>query len=198
MPNSNNTIIPDDLISTINDFKKSKNGSMINIHGKEYATVAHRVAVLRRNLGAKAKIETETVSIDKDTVVCKATISLNGNVLATGLAEEKRTASRINQTSALENCESSAVGRALAFCGITNDQIASAEEVSAAIEQQDKKIQSALKDLNAVSHAGNYKEWISKNKVFLSDLKSNNPLVYKDFMEKFTSAKNNLQSRGVI
>ena len=198
MPNSNNNIIPDDLISTINDFKKSKNGSMINIHGKEYATVAHRVAVLRRNLGAKAKIETETVSIDKDTVVCKATISVNGVVVATGHAEEKRTASRINQTSALENCESSAVGRALAFCGITNDQIASAEEVSAAIEQQDKKIQSALKDLNAVSHAGNYKEWISKNKVFLSDLKSNNPLVYKDFMEKFTSAKNNLQQRGVI
>ena len=198
MPNSNNTIIPDDLISTINDFKKSKNGSMINIHGKEYATVAHRVAVLRRNLGAKAKIETETVSIDKDTVVCKATISVNGVVVATGHAEEKRTASRINQTSALENCESSAVGRALAFCGITNDQIASAEEVSAAIEQQDKKIQSALKELNSVSHAGNYKEWISKNKVFLSDLKSNNPLVYKDFMEKFTSAKNNLQQRGVI
>ena len=59
MPNSNNNIIPDDLISTINDFKKSKNGSMINIHGKEYATVAHRIAVFRRNLGAKAKIETE-------------------------------------------------------------------------------------------------------------------------------------------
>ena len=198
MPNSNNTIIPDDLISTINDFKKSKNGQMINIHGKEYATVAHRIAIFRRNLGAKAKIETEVISIDKDTVVCKATISLSGNVLATGLAEEKRTASRINQTSALENCESSAVGRALAFCGITNDQIASAEEVSAAIEQQDKKIQTCLKDLNSVSHAGNYKEWLSKNKVFLSDLKSNNPLVYKDFMAKFTSAKNNLQQRGVI
>ena len=64
MSNNNNTIIPDDLITTINDFKKSKNGSMINIHGKEYATVAHRVAVLRRNLGAKAKIETEVISID--------------------------------------------------------------------------------------------------------------------------------------
>ena len=198
MSNNNNTVIPDDLITTINDFKKSKNGQMINIHGKEYATVAHRIAVLRRNLGAKAKIETEVISIDKDTVVCKATISLNGVVIATGLAEEKRTASRINQTSALENCESSAVGRALAFCGITNDQIASAEEVSAAIEQQDKKIQSALKDLNAVSHAGNFKEWISNNKVFLSDLKANNPLIYKDFMEKFTSAKNNLQQKGVI
>ncbi len=98
MPNSNNTIIPDDLITTINDFKKSKNGQMINIHGKEYATVAHRIAVLRRNLGAKAKIETEIVSIDKDTVVCKATISINDVVVATGHAEEKRTASRISQS----------------------------------------------------------------------------------------------------
>ena len=198
MSNNNNTIIPDDLISTINDFKKSKNGSMINIHGKEYATVAHRIAVVRRNLGAKLQIHTEIISIDKDTVVMKATGIIGDKVIATGHAEEKRTASRINQTSALENCESSAIGRMLAVCGVTNDQIASAEEVSAAIEQQDKKIQSALQELNSVSHAGNYKEWISKNKVFLSDLKSNNPLVYKDFMEKFTSAKNNLQQKGII
>jgi len=198
MSNNNNTIIPDDLITTINDFKKSKNGSMINIHGKEYATVAHRIAVVRRNLGAKLQIHTEIISIDKDTVVMKATGIIGDKVIATGHAEEKRTASRINQTSALENCESSAIGRMLAVCGVTNDQIASAEEVSAAIEQQDKKIQSALQELNSVSHAGNYKEWISKNKVFLSDLKSNNPLVYKDFMEKFTSAKNNLQQKGII
>ena len=195
---NNNTIIPDQLISTINDFKKSKNGSMINIHGKEYATVAHRIAVVRRNLGAKLQIHTEIISVDKETVVMKATGILDGIVIATGHAEEKRTASRINQTSALENCESSAIGRMLAVCGVTNDQIASAEEVSAAIEQQDKKIQAALKELNAVSHAGNYKEWISKNKVFLSDLKANNPLTYKEFMAKFTSAKTNLQQRGVI
>ena len=82
--------------------------------------------------------------------------------------------------------------------GITNDQIASAEEVTAAIEQQDKKIQNVLTELNAVSHAGGYKEWISKNKVFLSDLKNNNPLIYQNFMEKFTSVKSNLQSKGVI
>ena len=86
----------------------------------------------------------------------------------------------------------------LAMVGITNDQIASAEEVSNAIEQQDKKIQSALTELNAVSHAGGYKEWISKNKVFLSDLKANNPMSYQNFMERFTSVKSNLQTRGVI
>ena len=196
--NDNNTIIPDDIISTINDFKRSKNGSMISIHGKEYATVPHRVAVVRRNLGAKLQIHTEIISIDKDTVVMKASGVIGGNVIATGHAEEKRSASRINQTSALENCETSAVGRMLAFVGITNDSIASAEEVSSAIEQSDKKIQAALTDLKAVSHAGNYKEWLSKNKPFLSELKNNNPLSYQAFMEKFTSVKSNLQSKGVI
>tara|TARA_X000001382_G_scaffold114983_1_gene93531 strand:- start:11 stop:610 length:600 start_codon:yes stop_codon:yes gene_type:complete len=196
--NDNNTIIPDDIISTINDFKRSKNGSMISIHGKEYATVPHRVAVVRRNLGAKLQIHTEIISIDKDTVVMKASGVIGGNVIATGHAEEKRSASRINQTSALENCETSAVGRMLAFVGITNDSIASAEEVSSAIEQSDKKIQAALTDLKAVSHVGNYKEWLSKNKPFLSDLKNTNPLSYQAFMEKFTSVKSNLQSKGVI
>ena len=198
MSNNNNDVIPDDIISTINDFKRSKNGSMIPIHGKEYATVPHRVAVVRRNLGAKLQILTEIISIDKDTVVMKASGLIGDKVIATGHAEENRKSSRINATSALENCETSAVGRMLAFVGITNDSIASAEEVSAAIEQQDKKIQNALTDLNAVSHAGGYKEWISKNKAFLSDLKANNPISYQAFMEKFSSVKSNLQSKGVI
>ena len=33
-------IIPDDLITTINDFKKSLNGQTISIHGKDNATEA--------------------------------------------------------------------------------------------------------------------------------------------------------------
>ena len=86
-------IIPDDLITTINDFKSTASGQMINIHGKEYASVAHRVAVLRRNLGAKLCITTEVVSIDENNVVVKATGSLNGVVVATGHAEEDRKAS---------------------------------------------------------------------------------------------------------
>ena len=188
----------DKLVQANNEFKKSLNGKTISIHGKEYATVALRVAIARRVLGTALDIVTKIVSIDKDTVVMQADIFIDGKHVSTGHAEEKRTASRINQTSALENCESSCVGRMLAMLGITNDQIASAEEVSAAIEQQDKKIQDAITELKSVSHAGGYKEWISKNKVFLSDLKAKNPISYQAFMEKFTSAKTNLQQRGVI
>ena len=197
MSKSNSNLIPDDLITTINDFKKTMDGKMINIHGKEYATVAHRIAVVRRNLGAKLQILTEIISIDDKTIVMKATGIIGDKVIATGHAEESRTASRINTTSALECCESSAVGRMLAMCGITNDQIASAQEVSHAIEQQSQKIQSALKELKAVSHAGNYKEWISKNKSFLAELKAKNPISYKDFQVRFTEVKTNLNNKGV-
>ena len=188
----------DKLVQANNEFKKSLNGQTISIHGKSYATVALRVAIARRVLGTALDVVTKIVSIDKETVVMQADIFIDGKHVSTGHAEENRKASRINTTSALENAETSAVGRALAFCAFISDGIASAEEVTAAIEQQDKKIQSALKDLNSVSHAGNYKEWISKNKVFLSELKSNNPMIYKDFMEKFTSVKSHLQTRGVI
>ena len=197
MSKSNSNLIPDDLITTINDFKKTMDGKMINIHGKEYATVAHRIAVVRRNLGAKLQILTQIISIDDKTVVMKASGVIGGVCIATGHAEENRTASRINSTSALENCESSAIGRMLSICGITNDQIASAEELTAALEQQDHKIQSALKELKAVSHAGNYKEWISKNKTFLAELKARNPISYKDFQVRFTEIKSNLNNKGV-
>ena len=191
-------IVPDDLILCINDFKRSLNGQTINVMGKDYATVALRLAVARRNLGARLNIATEVMHNDKETCVVKATVSINDKIVATGLAEEKKNASRINQTSALENCETSAVGRALAFCGMTNDKIASAEEVSAAVEQQSVETKEVLKSLQAVSHLGNYQKWISENKTFLADLKWNNPLSYNDFMKEFTSIKNQLKSKGVL
>ena len=112
--------------------------------------------------------------------------------------EEDRKASRINSTSALENAETSAVGRMAAFLGVTNDNIASAEEVSLAIEQQDKKLQAAMKELKAVSHAGSYQQWLTNYKTFLAELKSKNPIGYQGFMEQFTSIKNQLKSKGVL
>jgi len=193
-----NKIIPDDLITTINDFKNSSNGQMVNIHGKDYATVAHRVAVLRRNLGAKLSIHTEIISIDENKVVVKASALLNGNVIATGHAEEDRKSSRINSTSALENAETSAIGRMASFLGVTNDNIASAEEVGLAISMQDKKLSAAMDELKSVSHAGSYQQWLTNYKTFLAELKSKNPIGYQGFMEQFTTIKNQLKSKGVI
>jgi hypothetical protein len=57
-------------------------------------------------------------------------------VVAVGHAEENRQASTINKTSALENCETSAYGRALAAFGFAGTEFASADEVAQAISQQ--------------------------------------------------------------
>jgi hypothetical protein len=190
--------IKDKLVQAVNEFKKSLDGQTISIHGKSYATVALRIAIARRALGTALDIVTKIVSIDANTVVMQADVYVDGQHVSTGHAEEKRTASKINQTSALENCETSATGRALAFLGFISDGIASAEEVSTAIMQQDKKIQQALKDLEAVSHKGSYQEWLSKNKAMLGELKVKNPIAYTTFMEDFQIHKTNLKTKGVI
>ncbi len=192
-----NKLIPDDLITTISDFKKETEG-FVNISGKEYALVSTKVAVLRRNLGAKLKINTEIVSVDNDRVVVKATGMIGDQVIATGHAEEKRNANFINKQSALENCETSAVGRMCSFLGISNDSIASAEEVSIAIEQSSNKMKSVLEELQKVSHAGNYQQWLANNKQFLAELKAKNPIAYAGFMENFTTIKNQLKTKGVL
>ena len=190
--------IKDKLVLAVNEFKKSLDGQTISIHGKSYATVALRVALARRSLGCSLDIISKIQHMDKDSVVMQADIFIDDKHVATGHAEEKRTASKINQTSALENAETSCVGRALAFCSFISDGIASAEEVSTAIVQQDKKIQTALKELEAVSHKGSYQEWLSKNKSMLGELKIKNPIAYTTFMEDFQVHKTNLQTKGVI
>ena len=108
----------------------------VNIHGKNYKTVAERLEEFRKKFKGY-KIITELISRDEQTVVMKAIIYDNENKIAsTGYAEEIRSSSLINKTSALENCETSAVGRALAFLGLAGTEIASADEVANAIKQQ--------------------------------------------------------------
>ena len=188
----------DKLVSCINDFKKSLNGQTIKIHNNDYATVALRIGIFRRNLGTAAAISTSIVFHDDKKVIVKAEVFIDGKLVSTGIAEELRAASRINQTSALENAETSAVGRALAMLGLTNDRIASAEEVSAAIVQQDKQLTSALTELDKVSHLGSYKSWLTNNQKLMQTVKVNNPVAYNEFVEKFNKIKNKLETNGVI
>lgn len=108
----------------------------VNIHGKEYKTVAERVAEFREALGHDFSIVTEIISAGEIVQMKAAVISEEGRVIATGFAEEVRGSTNINKTSALENCETSAVGRALAAFGYGGTEYASADEVAAAIAQQ--------------------------------------------------------------
>lgn len=116
--------------------KDKKTGQMIS---KDYAEVNQRIKAFRMLYPAGA-IMTECMSDDGDRCVFKATVlTEEGRILGTGTAFELKSSSYINATSYIENCETSAVGRALAFCGIGIDtSIASYEEVANAMKNQEK------------------------------------------------------------
>lgn len=109
-----------------------------DIKGKDYAEVNQRIKAFRMAVPNGA-ITTEILSIENGIVLMKATvIDENGKVIGTGHAYEKEGSTFINKTSYIENCETSAVGRALGMCGFGIDtSVASYEEVANAIEQQE-------------------------------------------------------------
>lgn len=112
------------------DIKKA-NASLtpMDIKGKKYVPVNERVKAFRM-LVPEGTIETELLNSD-EYIIVKAKIFVNGELKATGYAEEKRGSTNINRVSAVENCETSAVGRALGFFGIgIETSIASYEEVT--------------------------------------------------------------------
>lgn len=114
----------------------SKDTGIVNIHGKEYQTVAYRVGKFRE-AHPDFSLLTEIVTRTDECVVMKATIAnAEGRVLATGHSEEYRADGQINKTSALENSETSAIGRALAALGLGGTEFASADEVARAVSGQ--------------------------------------------------------------
>lgn len=109
----------------------------VNIKGKEYVEVNERVKYFRQRFKGWS-IETELISDDNGVCTFKAIIKdENGVMKATGHAYEKEASSYINKTSYIENCETSAVGRALGFLGIGIDtSIASSDEITNAVNNQ--------------------------------------------------------------
>lgn len=106
---------------------------VVSIRGKSYQTVALRVHNFRE-VYPDHSLTTEILHRDLDCVVMRAVIAdPAGRVMATGHAEEYRKASDINRTSAVENCETSAIGRALAAFGLGGTEFASADEVARAV-----------------------------------------------------------------
>lgn len=110
----------------------------INIKGKNYIMVNERIKAFREQYKGWS-LTTEIVTLTEDYCVLKAVITdENGIIKATGLAQEDRASSMINKTSFVENCETSAWGRALGNLGIgIEESIASAEEVDTAIKKQE-------------------------------------------------------------
>ena len=109
----------------------------IDIKGTPYVTVNSRLTYFRQNY-ENYRLISEIVSNEGDICIIKASImNENGDVLATGHAFEKANSTFINKTSHIENCETSAWGRALGNFGIGIEAaVASYEEVANAVIQQ--------------------------------------------------------------
>jgi len=112
----------------------------INIQGKDYVPVHERLMEFWKN-NPSWSIRTEIMESPDGTVRFKASIFDEQGILrATGHAEEKEDSSFINKTSALENAETSAIGRALGILGIGIDtSLASFEEVANAMKDEPKE-----------------------------------------------------------
>ena len=145
-----------------------------NIRGKQYVEVNERIKFFRQEEQYKNwTLMSEFTALDAEQAVCKATIAdTAGRVIAVGHAHEERGSSNINKTSYVENCETSAIGRALAMLGIGIDtSIASANEVEDAIAKQDAsfKAKAEAPVENIMDKAVNYiKSQTDKEKAFAS------------------------------
>ena len=113
-----------------------------DIKGKDYAEVNQRIKAFRM-IYPQGIINTEMVSNENGVCIFKAMVGYydeegTERLLGTGTAYEKENSSFINKTSYIENCETSAIGRALGMAGCGIDvSVASAEEVQNAINNQE-------------------------------------------------------------
>ena len=120
----------------------------IDIKGKKYVQVNERLKWFRENVQGYGLV-TEIISLDENQCTMQAKIvDEKGFVVAMGTAHEERDdkLSMVNKTSYVENCETSAWGRALGNFGIGIDEsIATADEVLRAIAQQEQITKSSDK-----------------------------------------------------
>lgn len=124
-----------------------------DIKGKKYIEVNERVKAFRM-VYPDGCIMTEITSNVNGVCHCRAYVyayyleepsdinskGITAKLLGTGSAYEKEDSTFINKTSYIENCETSAVGRALGMCGFGIDtSVASADEVQTAIINQEQQ-----------------------------------------------------------
>lgn len=138
----------------------------VNIKGTEYVPVNERIKAFWKYY-PNGRINTELIKDENGTCTFKAVIfafETDSEPRATGYAQEKESSSFINKTSYIENCETSAVGRALGNFGIGIDtSIASAEEVATAIENQKKIDATKLQALQkAIENKGISEDTVNK------------------------------------
>ena len=155
----------------------------VNIKGKQYVEVNERLIYFRKKYPNYSRISHVLEKTDKSICIQVWIENDKGVTIATGIAEEEKGSTFINKTSYVENCETSAWGRALANFGIgLESAVASADEVSNAIANQQKpkptttKVKLDIGDDNW----GNVLKWVAANK------DKGLPTIVKTLQQKYT------------
>ena len=130
----------DRLLGAVRSMAELPDKDKVNIKGKLYAEVHTRVQAFREAFGSDGKIISTVHIADETKVMTETVISVfkNGSwqQIANDFAEEFRASGMVNKTSAVENCLTSSIGRALAACGLSGGNYASFEEVDHAINDK--------------------------------------------------------------
>lgn len=147
-----------------------------DIKGKKYAEVSERVLAFRK-LNPNGRIITEIIDKTENDVTIKATVyAENEKELATGYASEVKKG-LVNSISMLENCETSAIGRALGFCGFGIDNgIASGQDMQKVEEFKKKNKKEEIYDNMFIS----YEEAIKIVKIAINELCRKQGIVVSD------------------
>lgn len=140
---------------------------IIEIHGQDYQTVAYRLNLMRQEHPTWA-VRTKIVDMSSTQVIVRAQVlDDQGRIMGSGHAHELHTDRGINQTSYVENCETSAIGRALASAGYLGTDVATAEEIDVA--RADRAIQFFTEYLDLVrmywSTLADFKEQMAEGTV---------------------------------
>ena len=195
--------------SCIGDLHKQKSVSQ---HGKDYYTVATRHNLFMQYFSDRAEINTDIIPelCNDKQVAVKCTINVTGHKY-TGMALEEFGSSFINRTSALENAETSALGRALAAFGLHGSEFASADElINAKINQIPKtngkknikldmqfdinRIRLAIKNINGLKALRDFK----KENPELFDSNNMSVREYKQISDLYETRQIQLNQQGVI
>lgn len=144
----------------------------VNIHGKEYVTVAERIQALHETYkDKKISIVTEFLPSD-NMVICKARVTIGENTFDGTSAANPTKA--IEKQSPYEVAETSAVGRALGFAGLgIVEGIASADEIVKASFPDDKSTEQIVAETNlgTCPKCGAANKWsTTKNKAYCGAL----------------------------
>ena len=193
----------------------------INLKGKEYSMVSSRLEIFRKNFGFKYGIIEEILVDDGKRVVTKTSIIDRDNPetpIGVGHAEEIRGSSLVNKTSAIENCMTSSLGRALATAAaLHGGEMASSNELEKAnnnnknIEEKEIKekeenkdkdddeekwqkiTQNYLRNIDEMKSQSMCMHWFNNNKDVLKNMKAIVPRMYGEIEEHYQKKLNSLQ-----